>query len=257
VSGLNEPDASAGRFDEESVRKAIGLRMSQARDAIKMSQAQFATFIGGSKSGIQDNEAGKNMPGGKVLAGFIRAGVNSNWILTGDGDMLLADMVPRKSYDWSPGIMAREPDFSGYIDDGTVAIDKYINVTGSAGPGVEVHDEAVVKVRVDTRLLRERIGSNFENIKIASVSGDSMEPTLSHGDQVLVDISCTRFVDDAIYAIQQDGYLRFKRIQLKLDGTIVVKSDGSTASETYSAEEAQRFFIVGIVIPFKFGRFKV
>lgn len=115
----------------------------------------------------------------------------------------------------------------------------------------------MVKVRVDLRLLRERVGSNFSNLKIASVSGDSMEPTLSHGDQVLVDTSCSRFIDDAIYAIQQDGHLRFKRIQLKLDGSIVVRSDGSTNIETYTAEEAARFFIVGLVIPFKFGRFKI
>jgi phage repressor protein C with HTH and peptisase S24 domain len=257
VSGLNEPDALAGRFDDESVRKAIGQRMALARETIKMSQTEFARFIGGSKSGIQDNEAGKNMPGGKVLAGFIRAGVNSNWILTNEGEMLLADMAARKTYDWSPDVTAKEPALPLYIDDGSVAIDKYINVNGSAGPGTDIHDEAIVKVRVDIRLLRERIGSNFGKIKIASVSGDSMEPTLSHGDQVLVDTSCTRFIDDAIYAIQQDGHLRFKRIQLKLDGSIVVKSDGTPHTETYNSEEAARFFVVGIVIPFKFGRFKV
>lgn len=154
------------------------------------------------------------------------------------------------------GRIARELAAS-YRDDFCVFIDKYVNVSGSAGPGAEVHEEAIVKVRVDARLLRERVGSNFDRIKIASVSGDSMEPTLSHGDQVLVDTSCERFIDDAIYAIQQDGHLRFKRIQLKLDGSIVVRSDGSTNAEAYSAEEAQRFFVVGMVIPFKFGRFKI
>lgn len=168
--------------------------------------------------------------------------------------MLLSDMIERRPYDWGESAIALsavEPD-SNYA-----SIDKYVNVSGSAGPGTEVFEEAVVKVRVDVRLLRERVGSNFGNIKIAAVSGDSMEPTLSHGDQVLVDTSCRRFIDDAIYAIQQDGHLRFKRIQLKLDGSIVVRSDGSTNVETYTAEEAARFFIVGLVIPFKFGRFKI
>jgi phage repressor protein C with HTH and peptisase S24 domain/DNA-binding XRE family transcriptional regulator len=149
----------------------------------------------------------------------------------------------------------REPDAP--YSDGFVFIDKYVDVRGSAGPGTEVYEEAVVKVRMDARLLRERIGNNFSRIKIASVSGDSMEPTLSHGDQVLIDTSCDRFRDDAIYAIQQDGYLRFKRIQLKLDGSIVVCSDGSPNIETYSAEVAAGFFVIGVVIPFKFGRFKV
>jgi phage repressor protein C with HTH and peptisase S24 domain len=144
-----------------------------------------------------------------------------------------------------------------YGADSSVFVDKYVNVRGSAGPGADVHDEAVVKVRMDARLLRERIGNGFSNIKIASVSGDSMEPTLSHGDQVLIDTSCERFIDDAIYAIQQDGHLRFKRIKKRLDGSIIVKSDNSPEVETYTAEEASRFFVVGIVIPFKFGRFKI
>ncbi len=145
-----------------------------------------------------------------------------------------------------------------YVEDGhTVAIDHYIEVSGSAGPGAMVNDEAIVKVRVDARLLRERIHNGFNSIKIASVSGDSMEPTLSHGDQVLVDTSYDRFVENAIYAIQQDGFLRFKRIQLKLDGSITVKSDGYPDVESYTAEEAALFIVVGIVIPFKFGRFEV
>jgi phage repressor protein C with HTH and peptisase S24 domain len=139
-----------------------------------------------------------------------------------------------------------------------IAIDKYVNVKGAAGVGQEVQDEAIVQVRIDARLLRERVGNNFGSIKIASVSGDSMEPTMSHGDQVLIDTSCTTFIDDAVYAIQQDGFLRFKRIQKRLDGSIIVKSDNPVnGPETYTAEEAQYFKVIGVVIPFKFGRFKL
>jgi len=144
-------------------------------------------------------------------------------------------------------------------DQSFIHIDKYVNVRGAAGAGQEVFEEAIVQVRVDARLLRERIGNNIGRIKIASVSGDSMEPTLSHGDQVLIDTSIDRFIENAIYAIQQDGHLRFKRIKLKLDGSIIVKSDNpiDNEPETYTADQAQYFKIVGVVIPFKFGRFKL
>ena len=147
----------------------------------------------------------------------------------------------------------REPSSACYNDGGIALIERYVSMHS----GADMTDQAVVKVCVDARLLRERVGSNFNRIKVASVSGDSMEPTLSHGDQVLVDTSCNRFVDDAIYAIQQDGFLCFKRIKLKLDGSIVVKSDAVPDDvESYSAQEASQFFVVGVVIPFKFGRFK-
>lgn len=148
-----------------------------------------------------------------------------------------------------------EPD-----EQNTIYIDHYVDVRGSAGPGAEVfQEEVVVKARIDGRLLRERVGNGFASIKLITVSGDSMEPTLLHGDQVMVDTSCMDFVDDAIYAIQQGGHLRIKRIKLKLDGSIIVSSDNSTHNgpETYSADEAQHFKVVGKIIPFKFGRFKV
>lgn len=221
---------------------------------MRLTQDEAATRLGIPFGTYQKYEMGLRALGAKAVGCFIKAGVNPVWLINGDGTMLLSDQAERKPYDWGDGATVLT---SGEPDGDYVAIDKYVNVSGSAGPGTDIHDEAIVKVRVDMRLLRERIGNNFGKIKIASVSGDSMEPTLSHGDQVLVDTSCSRFIDDAIYAIQQDGHLRFKRIQLKLDGSIVVKSDGSLNTETYSADEAQRFFVVGIVIPFKFGRFKI
>lgn len=35
------------------------------------------------------------MPGGEVISGLIRLGINANWLLTGDGPMLLADLAPK------------------------------------------------------------------------------------------------------------------------------------------------------------------
>jgi hypothetical protein len=149
-----------------------------------------------------------------------------------------------------------------YTNGDTKKIRHYVNVRGSAGPGYSVEDETVIEVSVDTQLLRERFGTNFANIQIVGVRGDSMEPTLSHGDQVAVDTSCDRFIDDAIYAIQQNGDLRFKRIRLHLDGSIEVISDNErfqniNRPEIYKPEQLSGVHIIGRVIPLKFGLFKV
>lgn len=266
----------------------IAARIKEARAALGLTQKELCEIAGMKLPSLRDYELGNRVPGGDAIGLLTAAGINAHWLITGKGNKLISDVTllkadPRDvanikmqivgsrsifplkhSVDeesnkdtGDAGNQACEPALKPYVSGDFVEIDNYVNVRGSAGPGTEVFEEAIVKVRVDARLLRERIGSNFTRIKIASVSGDSMEPTLSHGDQVLVDTSCNRFIDDAIYAIQQDGHLRFKRIQLKLDGSIVVRSDGSSNSEIYSADEAQHFFVVGMVIPFKFGRFKV
>jgi len=73
----------------------IGGRMRQAREALLMSQQQLADAIGGSKRGIQDNEARNRVPGGEVIFGLVKLGINANWLLTGDGDMWLPSISPQ------------------------------------------------------------------------------------------------------------------------------------------------------------------
>lgn len=69
----------------------IGARMRAARGALGLSQEGLANAVGGSKRGIQNNEALKSVPGGEILCGLIALGINANWLLSGAGSMLLAD----------------------------------------------------------------------------------------------------------------------------------------------------------------------
>lgn len=144
---------------------------------------------------------------------------------------------------------------------GALLIKDYVDAFGSCGPGAlpPQYEEVTVVVKFEARELRDRAIGNFHALKLAHVKGDSMEPTLMHNDQVLVDTAVDTFIDDAIYAIQQDGHLRFKRIQKKMNGTIIIKSDNPNAGEpeSYTADEAAEFKVIGRVIPFKFGRFKI
>ena len=66
--------------------------MKAARGHLGLTQDGLAKVVGSSKRGIQENEALKSVPGGEVLAGFVRAGINANWLLTGEGPMLLSDL---------------------------------------------------------------------------------------------------------------------------------------------------------------------
>lgn len=73
-------------------RAEIGVRMKAAREALRLTQDGLAKAVGASKRGIQDNEAQKSVPGGDVIAGMVKLGINANWLLTGNGLMLLADL---------------------------------------------------------------------------------------------------------------------------------------------------------------------
>jgi len=90
-----EVDALVDTSDSEaSTQKMffIGSRMRQAREYFGFSQKEMADKLGVSKRGIQDNETRNRVPGGEVINGFVFLGINANWLLTGEGPMLLADL---------------------------------------------------------------------------------------------------------------------------------------------------------------------
>lgn len=140
-------------------------------------------------------------------------------------------------------------------------IDNYVEVRAAAGHGqLTPTDQLILQLKVNAADWRRYVGLDHKHIKVITVHGDSMKPTLSHGDQVMVDTACSSFIDDAIYCIQQGENLRFKRIKLNLDGSIVVKSDNEKEGfppEIYSADEASHFRVIGRVIPLKFGWFEI
>lgn len=119
-------------------------------------------------------------------------------------------------------------------------------------------DEYLVE-SIDFNPSSSQLDTPFQHLKIFTVKGTSLEPSMHDGDEVLVDIRCRAFDDNAVYVIGQNDFIRIKRVQLRLDGTVVVRNDndGDLPPEIYSAEEAKCFKVIGKVIPFKFGRFKL
>ncbi|EHP39389.1 XRE family transcriptional regulator [Cupriavidus basilensis OR16] len=94
-------DASLEESASEEA-KAIGQRMREARQALGLSQVDLAAKLGASKPGLQQNEAGKNMPGGRLLYGFSMLGVSSDWLLCGQGEMFLEGHGAGTSHPPSP-----------------------------------------------------------------------------------------------------------------------------------------------------------
>lgn len=67
--------------------------MKAAREHLGLNQDGLAQAVGVSKRGIQANERQISVPGGEVICGMVQLGINANWLLTGEGPMLLRDLV--------------------------------------------------------------------------------------------------------------------------------------------------------------------
>ena len=98
----------------------------------------------------------------------------------------------------------------------------------SAGPGAVVTEELGKPCfAFDERWLRSLTASPADNLSIVRVEGDSRAPTLSAGDDILVDLgdSADR-LRDGIYVLRIDDALVVKRIALNPVGRrLTVQSD--------------------------------
>lgn len=83
--------------DNPELASVIGKRLRVFRESKSLPQIKLAAAVGGTIRGIQDNELGKSAPNSKVLYGLALMGLNVNWLLTGEGPMLIGDLALRGS----------------------------------------------------------------------------------------------------------------------------------------------------------------
>jgi SOS-response transcriptional repressor LexA len=103
-----------------------------------------------------------------------------------------------------------------------------LNTTVSAGAGVPVpwNEEVVHKILLSKQWVRQQTSaSSFNTLAVVTARGDSMTPTFSDGDVLLVDAAVSSIKLDAVYVLSRDGELFIKRIQRNVDGSLDIISD--------------------------------
>ena len=75
----------------------IAERLRAVRKTLGKSQKAFATELGLSLSGLQGYEAGTFAPGCSVLEALCRIGVDTNWLLTGEGTLWRPGCAPSEA----------------------------------------------------------------------------------------------------------------------------------------------------------------
>lgn len=70
-----------------------------------------------------------------------------------------------------------------------------------------------------------RVGINPDFAHVLTNRGDSNEPTIRDGDVLLVDTSIDRVIDNAFYVVVYNGQALLKRVQILLDGSVILSSD--------------------------------
>lgn len=100
------------------------------------------------------------------------------------------------------------------------------DVEASAGFGAEVTSEAIDEYfAFNKNWLSKQLGISSESLLFVNISGDSMEPTLQDGDQILVDMTQQKVHNEGIFLLQTETGLMAKRLKTNTQNTLNVSSD--------------------------------
>jgi Peptidase S24-like len=121
-------------------------------------------------------------------------------------------------------------------------------VGASAGPGALTEEDALAgKIGFDETWLR-KMGLDPAQLSLIRVEGDSMQPTLNHGDDIMVDIDATnRPIKKGIYVLRLDGVLVVKRLLPEKGGMLSILSD-NPAFPTITGIAARDVSVIGAVV---------
>lgn len=111
----------------------------------------------------------------------------------------------------------------------TMRVVPSLDVGAAAGAGGLTEDEPIASiVAFDERWLRQ-LTRQPDRLSIIRVEGDSMVPTLGHGDDIMVDAAdAAERLRDGIYVLRRDGVLLVKRLAISsARGRVTIISDNS------------------------------
>ncbi|MDX7021994.1 LexA family transcriptional regulator [Enterobacter cloacae] len=119
----------------------------------------------------------------------------------------------------------------------------------SAGPGTYIsseHVDVLYGIEFTNNHARELFSNRrSEDIKVMTVCGDSMSPSLTSGDRLFFDISVRQFITDGIYAFVFGKTFYVKRLQMQ-GIRLAVLSDNPTYETWYVEEKDQdQLYIMG------------
>lgn len=147
-------------------------------------------------------------------------GIRAGWVLTGEGSMTLdgGHVTP-----------------TGEHRADAVRIPVLANA-GSMGPGDDVLDADYVvdDLALSSHWINQQIKpANIRELRFMHAHGESMAPTFSDGDVLLVDAGARDPSSlEGVYVLEVLGKVYIKRVRMRMDGALEVSSDNVNIKTT-------------------------
>ncbi|MEO9189635.1 MAG: helix-turn-helix transcriptional regulator [Acetobacteraceae bacterium] len=167
------------------------------------------------------------------------AGVGIGWLAKGEG--------PQPRFRDAPGSVAAD----GTVDPSQFLVLPKRPEAAAAGSVTPVPPEAQASafVAFGHDWIRRSFGIEPQDLILETAVGESMAPTIGDGDMLLVDGTDRRFREFGVYVLEFAGQRLVKRVQRKLDGSLVLISDNAVYEpERVSEDRAPEVKALGRVV---------
>lgn len=182
-------------------KETLADRLNQAMALRNMSQGALAKASGVAQPTIWRLTSGNAHGSTKIVEIANALGVRSEWLSTGVGPMATDDVAP-----------APQASSNSYRIE-------VLDLKVSAGPGTYMLSDAVevlTAIEFTDEHARALFGSRkAKDIKVMTVDGDSMYPTIKSGDRLFFDVSVREFTTDGVYAFVFGKTFHIKRLQMQ------------------------------------------
>ena len=233
-------------------------RLKVIRDQYGESQAKFSRRFGIAQNTWGQYEIGKRSIPDDLKKQLATIGINLHWLVTGDGSMYLSEYtstdesthvseaLPKYAYNHG----SSQPKGLAIISPERESIHiRLVCQKLSVGLGQMWSDESFTDdvIAIPTRMLK---GFNGYKLGGAEVRGDSMQPTICHGDIVI--FAAQMISGNGVYVLSIDDEVFVRRLELDtFADTINIISDNEKYSPSLIPRKTDRVQIMGKVI----GRF--
>ncbi len=226
----------------------LGERIKVVRRSINATQGGFASLLGISQKMVTTYESDAVIPKVDILAGIVDLLPEGDprdleWLIRGEGFSRKKSLFKEPVKQWPDGDKGKTPQ-------GNYVYLPLYDVRASMGVGAFNDTEYVVGERAFNQAWLQSENLKKESLALIQAEGDSMEPTLSDGDTLLIDHSITKVKSEAIYVLRIGETLVAKRLQMLFDGSVSVQCDNPRYQDyTISASEVETSLtVVGRVV---------
>ncbi|WP_234931101.1 MULTISPECIES: LexA family transcriptional regulator [Gluconobacter] len=207
--------------DQLTLLRERGERLRQAAQSIGITHAAKAAGV--PYTTLRDYMGGSEMKLSAVASLARVCGVSLDWLAFGVGDAPITAPHAAGS--------SESPTRGGHQ---TVI------------PWIDDRDEGL---RVSKAWLETTVGRETTGLRLISVTGDAMTPTLREGDLAMIDTSSINVQGGAVFALRVEGNILIRRLERRLGGGIRALADHDRyPPQDLSPDEAQALTLLGEVI---------